>query len=135
MKEERKTKEQLINQLAELRQRVAELEVADTKRVRAEEAIQGRRIWLPVAGMFVLLCILAWLDEVMDLPRLLLGAPQTSINWREAIIETVLITSVGLLAVLRLIHSITERVRAAEELRKYRDHLEELVDERTAELY
>ncbi|MFQ5814366.1 MAG: PAS domain S-box protein, partial [Anaerolineae bacterium] len=29
---------------------------------------------------------------------------------------------------------LTERVRAEEELRKYRDHLEELVDERTAEL-
>jgi len=40
MEEERKAKEQLINELAELRQRVAELEVADTGRKRAEEKLE-----------------------------------------------------------------------------------------------
>jgi PAS domain S-box-containing protein len=39
MKDEGETKEQLINELAELRQRVAELEAADTERVRAEERL------------------------------------------------------------------------------------------------
>ena len=75
-----------------------------------------RRIWLPVSGMFVLLCILVWLDEILDLPHLLLGAPRTPINWREATIETVLIAGVGLLAVLRLIRNITERKRAEEQV-------------------
>ncbi|MFQ5812017.1 MAG: HD domain-containing phosphohydrolase [Anaerolineae bacterium] len=41
MKDERKTKEQLINELAELRQRVAELEAADAGRLSAEQA--GKR--------------------------------------------------------------------------------------------
>jgi PAS domain S-box-containing protein len=40
MKDEEKTKTQLINELAETRQRIAELETAEIKRVRAEEALQ-----------------------------------------------------------------------------------------------
>ncbi|MFQ5814332.1 MAG: PAS domain S-box protein, partial [Anaerolineae bacterium] len=40
MKDEHKTKEQLINELVELRQRVAELEAADIERVRAEEMLR-----------------------------------------------------------------------------------------------
>ena len=106
----------------------AELEA---KRKRAGQAIPGRRIWLLVAGMFVLLCVLAWLNEILDLPRLLLGAPQTPVNWRESLIETVLIASVGLYVVSRLIRDITERRRAEEELRCERDFAESLV--RTAQ--
>ena len=40
MKDKHETKEQLIQELAELRQRVAELEVADTEHKRAEEALR-----------------------------------------------------------------------------------------------
>jgi diguanylate cyclase (GGDEF)-like protein/PAS domain S-box-containing protein len=41
MKDKHKTKEQLIQELAELRQRVAELEAADAERQLAEEALRG----------------------------------------------------------------------------------------------
>ncbi|MEA3459351.1 MAG: GAF domain-containing protein, partial [Chloroflexota bacterium] len=40
MKEQDKTKEQLIDELAEMRQRVAELEASETERRRAEEALR-----------------------------------------------------------------------------------------------
>jgi PAS domain S-box-containing protein len=40
MKDERKTKEQLINESVELRQRVAELEASEAERVQAEEELQ-----------------------------------------------------------------------------------------------
>jgi PAS domain S-box-containing protein len=40
MKDQDKTKEQLTSELADLRQRVAELEAADTERKRAEEALR-----------------------------------------------------------------------------------------------
>jgi len=40
MEEEHKVKEQLINELAELRKRVAELEASEAQRKRAEEALQ-----------------------------------------------------------------------------------------------
>jgi PAS domain S-box-containing protein len=41
MKDQDKAKEQLINELAELRQRIAELEAADTERRRTEEVLQA----------------------------------------------------------------------------------------------
>ena len=104
MKDEHKAKEQIMS------------EAPEAQRKRVEQGIPERRIWLLVAGMFVLLCILAWLNEIVDLPHLVLGAPHTPINWREAIVEMVLIAGVGLFAVLRLIRDITERKRAEEAL-------------------
>ena len=41
MKDEEKTKEQLINELAEMRQQIAKLEKAETERKWAERAVQG----------------------------------------------------------------------------------------------
>ncbi len=114
MTDQEKTKEQLITELAELRQRIA-LKAAETERKRAEQAILNRRTWLPVASMFVLLGVLVWLDEILSLPRLL-GAPHTPINWREAIIETVMFAGLGLFAVLRLIRDMTERKQAEERI-------------------
>jgi hypothetical protein len=40
MRDERQTKEQLINELVELRQRIAELEASETERKRAEAALR-----------------------------------------------------------------------------------------------
>ena len=86
------------------------------ERKRMEQRITGRRIWLPVAGMFVLLYILEWLNETLDLPHLLLGAPHTPINWREAVVETTLIAGIGIFTVLRLIRDTTGRRRAEDAL-------------------
>jgi signal transduction histidine kinase len=83
--------------------------------------------------MFVLLGILVWLNEILDIPRLL-GAPHTPINWREAIVETVVIVGVGLFVVSRLISDMTERRRAEEALKEYSERLEEMVEERTRAL-
>ncbi len=134
MKKEGKTKDQFIGEPAELSQRLTELETLEAERRRAKKTIMGSRIWLPVACSFVLLCIFVWLNEILDFPHLLLSAPPTPINWHKAISETVLVAIVGLFMVSRFIHNITKRKWAEEELRKYHDHLEDLVKERTAEL-
>ncbi|MCK4471612.1 MAG: PAS domain S-box protein, partial [Anaerolineae bacterium] len=82
---------------------------------------RNRKTWLPIAQMFILLCILVWLDEILDLPHLLLGAPPTPINWREALGETALIATVGFLVVSRFMRDVTERARADQVLRAQRD--------------
>ena len=48
MKEENKTKEQLISELMELRQRIAELKASEAKRKRAEEALDEERNMLRI---------------------------------------------------------------------------------------
>ena len=42
MKVEEKSKEQLLNELAEMRRRIDELEAGETERKRAEEALKGK---------------------------------------------------------------------------------------------
>ena len=133
MKNQEKTKEQLVTELAELRQPIAELKAGETEPKRMEQAILDRRTWLFLASMFVLLGILVWLNEILDLPCLL-GASQTPINWREAIIETVAIIGAGLFAVSMLIRNVAARERAEEALKEYLEQLEEMVEERTQEL-
>ena len=46
MKDKDKTKEQLINELVEMRQRIAELEALEIKRKRAEEELVQANIQL-----------------------------------------------------------------------------------------
>ncbi len=49
MKDEEKTKEQLVNELMLLRQRIAELEKAESERKRAEEALRNSQERLNLA--------------------------------------------------------------------------------------
>lgn len=78
------------------------------------EAIRENKILLMVACMFVLLDVLVWLNEVLDLPYLLLGGPRTPFNWHEATANTIMITAVGLLVVSILILYISKRKQAEE---------------------
>ncbi len=52
MKDEHKTKEQLINELVEMRQRVAELEAADTARKGAEETLRTMVLVDELTGLY-----------------------------------------------------------------------------------
>lgn len=46
---------------------------------------------------FIFIISIIWLDEIIDIPYLLLGAPQTPINWRESLFESVIISILGVL--------------------------------------
>jgi hypothetical protein len=48
-----------------------------------------------ILAFMSLLLIFTWANEVFDLLYLLLGASKTPINWRESILETVVITMGG----------------------------------------
>lgn len=99
-----------------------------------DRKIIDSRLWMPVVFAFVLLCLLIFLDELLDLPSLLLGAPPSPYNWREALEELLLVIAIGFLTTIKLIRSLTRRREAEIELKKYRDHLEEMVEERTVTL-
>lgn len=44
---------------------------------------------------FVLVIALIWLDEVFDIPYLVLGSVKTPVNWRESLFESVCIALLG----------------------------------------
>jgi len=44
---------------------------------------------------FLCIIVFIWLDEVIDIPHLILGAGSTPLNWRESLSESVIIAIVG----------------------------------------
>ena len=44
---------------------------------------------------FVFIIVFIWLDELIDLPHLLLGAELTPFNWRESLIESIVVAVLG----------------------------------------
>ena len=81
-----------------------------------EETVRGSGLSVIIASMFVLLCILVWLDEILDFPHILLGAPRTPINWQESLIEMLLVAIIGFFVVSKIINYINERRRAERDL-------------------
>jgi len=51
-------------------------------------------------GMFCLILITIWLDEFLDLPKILLGAPATPYRIEEYLLETILISIVAVFVIV-----------------------------------
>ena len=48
---------------------------------------------------FLFIILVIWLDEFLDMPHLFFGAPPTQTNWREALLETVIISIFGIVII------------------------------------
>jgi hypothetical protein len=48
---------------------------------------------------FGALFVILWLDELLDLPCLLMGADPTPVNWRESTLEGILVVIIGMFTV------------------------------------
>ncbi len=60
------------------------------------------RDWTLIAGeigLFIIVTVVLWLDEFVDLPYLLIGAPETPYRPQEYIIETVSILVVAIIVI------------------------------------
>lgn len=82
--------------------------------VRAgRRAASGRAIiWVEATG-FMLLALLDWLDEVLDLPHTVFGAPATPVNYEEVLIESSAIALLGA-AVMAITVMLLKRIRGLE---------------------
>ena len=104
-----------------------------TKRSRKEKLDRrlkklSRRHWVPIALLFLLLCVVVWLIEICDLPYLCRGLPRSKFGWEEALFETVLIAIIGFIACRRIIRDIQAQRRALEAVRKERDKAQTYLD-------
>ena len=91
---------------------------------RIRNMMKRWRSQLIVSGVVVILAILSFLNESLDLPHLLVGAPSTPVNWAEIALYVIALFLVGFISIflLSLVESrrkqAEEKVRESE--RKYR---------------
>ena len=186
MRDQKKTKEQLVKELAELRQRIIELEAAEAERKPAAEELRAtkeRLHYLVSSSPAVIYTSKAYGDygatfisenvisqmgyephdfiedsgfwaahiHPEDAPRIFDGLPRLfehghhtheyrflfkdgTYRWMRDEMKLVQDDDGNPVEVIGYWVDITERKQAEEELRQHRDHLEELVEQRTAEL-
>ena len=51
----------------------------------------AKRVLVGEAVAFWAVIALLWLDEIIDIPYLILGGAATPVNWRESLFETVIV--------------------------------------------
>ena len=61
--------------------------------------VTRRMLALEAVG-FLLIVVIIWMDELFDLPHVMLGATRTPVRWGEGIIESVLTLAVGVAVVV-----------------------------------
>jgi len=88
-----------------------------------------------IVGTMIILNTIVFLSEVLDLPHYLLGAPKTSINWREALFLSILITSVGSVTIAIIRHFVNERKKAIKALIRERNLLHALMNNIADSIY
>jgi len=68
------------------------------KEINMGKKITKRVVQYELLG-FVIVLILLWIDELLDLPHLC-GAPRTIINWQECLLETLYVTALAIPVIL-----------------------------------
>lgn len=63
------------------------------------KGFMARRLAVIELTAFLGVIVLLWLDELIDIPFLLLGAEATPVNWRESLFETLIILPIALATV------------------------------------
>ena len=64
---------------------------------------------------FLLIVAIIWMDELLDLPHLIFGAPHTPVRWAEGFLESLLTIAVGV-AVVAITYRAFRRIEYLESL-------------------
>ncbi|WP_028581298.1 hypothetical protein [Desulfogranum japonicum] len=76
----------------------------------------ARKVLILEWAAIVLIISILWIDEILDIPYVLLGGTETPINWRESLFESIIILCLGLFF-----------IRLSQQLLARLDHLARLV--------
>jgi len=80
--------------------------------------IKENRETFIVTILVILLSIIVWLSEIIDLPYHFFGVPPTPVNWREALMPTILIIFIGIIAITIIRNFVNERKKSKKILQK-----------------
>jgi hypothetical protein len=75
--------------------RIGEREIKKDIMNGAKKSALSSSILILEAISFIVVIFLVWIDEVIDIPHLFLGAEATPVNWRESTFETVAVCIVA----------------------------------------
>lgn len=79
----------------------------------ATNLIAKKVCWYETLAILLIVALI-WLDEIIDIPYVLLGGPSTPINWRESLFESVLILALGAV-IIRHTHTLLIRISHLEQ--------------------
>lgn len=73
-----------------------------------------RVAWWQSFGV-LLMAMISWINEILDIPYVLLGGPSTPINWRESLFESIAIAIIGAV-IVRYTYKILLRLNRLEKI-------------------
>ena len=65
----------------------------------AESNIFSQKVIFYEITAILFIIAVIWLDEILDIPFVLLGGPATPVNWRESLFESIILVIVGIIIV------------------------------------
>lgn len=68
--------------------------------------IARKVLWYEASAIFFIMAII-WIDEILDIPYVLLDGPPTPINWRESLFESLIIVIIGMVILQHTYHLLT----------------------------
>lgn len=99
--------------------------------MRSNKNIFTDKIVIAIISGFGVLCAVTWMEEILDLSNILFGAPRSRFNWREAVVETIVICVIGIFTTAVISRSMILKNRAEDRMKR----LHQEVIEKNSELH
>ena len=104
------------------------LSITSLLRKIIKAGVYSKEIMIPATSALIVLFILLWLDEIFDFPRLLFTSATTPFNWQEAVLESLIVLAVWLVALSIIFRNIYLRQEAERELLESERLIKEVIN-------